>query len=300
MTEHSHLHLLAPDEGQISERIEAPPEKGRVPLAIDGNQQQGSFERYLILGDLIIPLNLDREILIGRDSNACDVVLADPRVSKRHATIRFADDRFFIRDLDSLNGVLVNKVKISGNHALVTGDSVYLNPYKLKFVGDNHPVVRRTPHGAESDQTSDSRGRFAGQLNILSITDLIQLLNSTRQNGTLTLADNKDRHAQIAIHQGEILSASYCGLTGEDAVFLILTLKDGQFEFARGNPPIPPEPLKKATLSLLLDGCRILDETKDIEDSTGQVLVKAIPIIRTRDTETGFRPQSQDCRKLPV
>lgn len=89
-------------------------------------------------------------------------------------------------------------------------------------------------------------------------------------------------------------------VTGEDAVFLILTLKDGQFEFARGNPPIPPEPLKKATRSLLLDGCRILDETKDIEDSTGQVWVKAIPIIRTRDTETGFRPQSQDCRKLPV
>jgi hypothetical protein len=303
MTAPSHLHVLAPDEGPAARQFEAiQEERERVTFAVDRDQhpESESVERYLILGDLIIPLRTDREILVGRDGTSCDVVLADPRISKKHAAIRFTGDRFFIRDQDSLNGILVNKVKISGNHALVTGDSIYLHPYKLKFVGDNHPVVRRTPRATASDQSSESPGRFAGQLNILSITDLIQLLNSTRQNGTLTLEDNMDRTARIAIHQGEILSATYCGLSGEEAVFLILSLKDGHFEFARGNPPIPPAPLKKATLSLLLDGCRILDETKDIKDPGERDLVKAIPLIRKRDTEAVFRPEEQDCRKLPV
>lgn len=282
------------------QRIEAIPGKEQIQLDDGREQPQESLERYLILGDLIIPLKLDRETIIGRDGGSCDVVLADPRVSKRHAAISFAGDRFFIRDLDSLNGVLVNKAKISGNQALVTGDNLFLQPYKLKFVGENHPVVRRTPRAAGLDPSLESPGRFAGQLNILSITDLIQLLNSTKQNGTLTLADNLDRPAQIAIHQGEILSATYCGLCGEEAVFLILALKDGQFEFARGNPPIPPAPMKKATLSLLLDGCRILDESKSTEDSDGKDLMKAVPVIRRRDTESVFRPEGQDCRQLPV
>jgi hypothetical protein len=55
--------------------------------------------------DARFPLN--RALLIGRDL-ACDVVLIDPRVSRRHAAIAVAGETVRFTDLDSANGVLRN------------------------------------------------------------------------------------------------------------------------------------------------------------------------------------------------
>jgi predicted component of type VI protein secretion system len=47
------------------------------------------------------------ELLVGRH-HGCDVVLADPSVSRRHAQLRFRDGSWILRDLDSTNGTTVN------------------------------------------------------------------------------------------------------------------------------------------------------------------------------------------------
>lgn len=57
-----------------------------------------------------IDLDLDagpRTYLVGR-SRACDVVLPDPAVSRRHAEISVRGDRCSIRNLASMNGTIVN------------------------------------------------------------------------------------------------------------------------------------------------------------------------------------------------
>ena len=48
-----------------------------------------------------------RTYLVGR-SRSCDVVLADPAVSRRHALISVRGDRCSIRNLASMNGTHVN------------------------------------------------------------------------------------------------------------------------------------------------------------------------------------------------
>jgi hypothetical protein len=62
-------------------------------------------------------------IVIGREG--CDVVLADPEVSRRHATVRaFGDGGVAIEDLGSTNGTFVNERRVDGVVALRDGDSV--------------------------------------------------------------------------------------------------------------------------------------------------------------------------------
>ncbi|HTU96329.1 MAG TPA: FHA domain-containing protein [Solirubrobacteraceae bacterium] len=51
------------------------------------------------------------ELLVGRH-HACDVVLEDPSVSRRHAQLRFRDGHWVLRDLESTNGTVVNGVPV--------------------------------------------------------------------------------------------------------------------------------------------------------------------------------------------
>jgi pSer/pThr/pTyr-binding forkhead associated (FHA) protein len=59
---------------------------------------------------------------IGRD--ACDVILPDPEVSRRHAIVRELDSMPAIEDTSSRNGTFVNGERIKDLQPLRTGDEV--------------------------------------------------------------------------------------------------------------------------------------------------------------------------------
>lgn len=71
------------------------------------------------------------ELVIGRHPT-CDVVLAGPAVSRRHARLRFRDGSWVLQDLDSTNGTWVNDMRV-GRCQLRPGDCLEL--------GDEHLVV---------------------------------------------------------------------------------------------------------------------------------------------------------------
>lgn len=72
-------------------------------------------------------------IAIGR-SKRNDLVLADQWLSRHHAEIRHENGTFFIQDLDSRNGTLVNGVRIDSKVALRNGDIVTLGDQTLTFI----------------------------------------------------------------------------------------------------------------------------------------------------------------------
>jgi FHA domain-containing protein len=64
------------------------------------------------------------ELLLGRH-HACDVVLADISVSRRHARLSFRDGNWVLRDLDSTNGTTVNGERVV-RCRLLPGDELML------------------------------------------------------------------------------------------------------------------------------------------------------------------------------
>lgn len=216
---------------------------------------------FLILQDLVIPLSKTRETLIGR-SRSCNVVLSNLRVSKVHAAIHFSNGQFFLRDLDSANGTFINNRKVS-DHAegLVADDHVYLRPYRMMFTGAKHPhVASLLQTRAESHSKKQRIGHFCGKLEILLITDLIQLLNSTQQSGVLTIRDTFNHVAEVAFVGGEIRTARYKQLEGEDAIYGLLETEQGEFEFVQGSPPTVGPQIQTQTLSLLFQACQLLED----------------------------------------
>ncbi len=87
------------------------------------------------------------ESLIGRTPDN-DIVIPDTQVSRSHAKIEYRDDGFWVSDLGSRNGTLVNRKRITGSHRLEEGDKIQMGLSILVFTFDesvwadygNHPT----------------------------------------------------------------------------------------------------------------------------------------------------------------
>jgi pSer/pThr/pTyr-binding forkhead associated (FHA) protein len=78
---------------------------------------------------LEVPVDRDW-LVIGRGRGA-DLVLADPTLSRAHAAIGFDGSRFFLQDLRSTNGSLVNGGR-QEKAPLADGDEVQLGKLRLR------------------------------------------------------------------------------------------------------------------------------------------------------------------------
>ena len=79
-------------------------------------------------------IDLDKDhLVIGRDPG-CDVVIAHPVVSKKHAEIIKQNGKSLIVDLGSVNGTFVNGIRVK-RHELQELDRVVIGPSELHFHG---------------------------------------------------------------------------------------------------------------------------------------------------------------------
>jgi hypothetical protein len=75
------------------------------------------------------------ESLISREAGAGSLVIADPSISRRHATLIRNGGSVAVRDEGSTNGTFVNGQKISSETALRAGDEVQFGAVRFRFEG---------------------------------------------------------------------------------------------------------------------------------------------------------------------
>ncbi len=120
-------------------------------------------------------------------------------------------------------------------------------------------AIRREAE-AQMSQAS-SQQNFAGSLNILSISDVFQLIKTTNKSGTLVICDsNETEVAQIAFASGQVARASYSGVTGDAAVFGALCGEAAAFRFRQGEPVTRDPDITKTVMNYLLESAQQQDE----------------------------------------
>jgi pSer/pThr/pTyr-binding forkhead associated (FHA) protein len=72
-------------------------------------------------------------IKIGRGSQ-CDLILNDPSVSGRHATISYTDEQWWIEDEGSRNGTYLNNNKLTNPTILVNEDMIRFGDERIKII----------------------------------------------------------------------------------------------------------------------------------------------------------------------
>lgn len=79
-------------------------------------------------------------VVFGREAGS-DVVVAQPEVSRRHASIAPSDTGYVLQDL-STNGVWVNGTRIQGSQLLARSDVVRVGSEEFRFYADVAPVAK--------------------------------------------------------------------------------------------------------------------------------------------------------------
>ena len=77
---------------------------------------------------LEVALDRDR-VVIGRGRKA-DLALAEATISRAHAAIVFDGRAFYVEDLGSTNGTLVNGARVT-KHALKTDDEIQMGKLRI-------------------------------------------------------------------------------------------------------------------------------------------------------------------------
>ena len=109
----------------------------------------------------------------------------------------------------------------------------------------------------------DQAGAFQGRVEVFGAPALLQMCAQGRLSGLFTaLAEDEDNTAAImGFREGEIVSATIGTQAGVDAVYGFLSWEKGSFKFSPGDAG-SGEPLAQSVEHLLLEGCRLLDESQ--------------------------------------
>jgi DNA-binding response OmpR family regulator len=99
-----------------------------------------------------------------------------------------------------------------------------------------------------------------GELSVIGAPGVLQVCHLSRLTGVLSAQDGPWK-AAVRFRDGEVTGAECGAARGEDAVFEFLGWESGTFHFAAGEPG-PGDPLGDTFDSLLLEGCRRLDEVR--------------------------------------
>ena len=102
-------------------------------------------------------LDVERELLIGREN--ADLVIADPEVSRRHATLRPVDGGVVVEDLGSSNGTFVNGTRISGEVTLLETGSLKIGDSEMTIDIERYPASDIPIRSVIPDEAAVTRAR---------------------------------------------------------------------------------------------------------------------------------------------
>jgi hypothetical protein len=101
---------------------------------------------------------------------------------------------------------------------------------------------------------------MSGQLNAIAPAELLQVFHMHQKTGRLIL-ETKEGAGRVTFREGGLIAARFDELDNQEAIYALLSQKNGRFRFIPGLP----EPLLKAReigdfMMILMEGLKRLDE----------------------------------------
>jgi DNA-binding response OmpR family regulator len=138
-------------------------------------------------------------------------------------------------------------------------DDYLTKPIYIKEIVTRVRILLQKRQRARIEERRDGKTRFAGRLNDMAVVDLIQTIEVSRKSGLIQFTGEGGRQAAIFFRDGKVIDAEAGPLSGEDAVYRLLTWNEGEFEVVFRTVR-RRDVIKMSTQGLLMEGMRRLDE----------------------------------------
>lgn len=103
-----------------------------------------------------LALEYDRSYMIGTDTASCDIVFYDLSISRQHAKLSLSKEgSLVIEDLDSRNGVIINREKIGGTAPLAPNTLVSLGTSSFLIIDKEAPLVTFVSPSTEEEESEE-------------------------------------------------------------------------------------------------------------------------------------------------
>jgi CheY-like chemotaxis protein len=126
-------------------------------------------------------------------------------------------------------------------------------------------LTRYSDLGGDEKQAgpAEAAGAFQGRIEVFGAPALLQMCAQGGLSGLFTAfaEDEGNTAAVLGFREGQIISAAVGTQSGSEAVYAYLAWEKGSFKFTPGEPG-QGEPLAQSVEHLLLEGCRLLDESQ--------------------------------------
>jgi FHA domain-containing protein/uncharacterized protein DUF4388 len=212
------------------------------------------------------------EIVVGRSSDA-DLILIEGMVSRRHARFSLKNGELAVEDLRSTNGTFVNGEKIR-RRKLTEGDRVLVGTSIVKVVFSRAPYGTKPPpppFDALDEDATASRYRVSGDLEEVSVAELLEMFSSPDREAIIELA-GPEGGAAITVARGRVQDCvleKLPEMPPAKAMLRVLGWGRGNFSVAPYEPPSDRR-LDLPVPELLVDGLFKLDELEVLRQQLPQ------------------------------
>jgi DNA-binding response OmpR family regulator len=120
-------------------------------------------------------------------------------------------------------------------------------------------LLERKNKLTEMEKQESEKKAFAGDLNDLSIVELVQMLNLNKKSGVLNISAGTN--GKVYLKDGQLHAAECENLTGEDAIYKLVEEMNGKFNFEISDVSIDRN-INGSTMNVIMEACRIMDEKR--------------------------------------
>lgn len=169
-------------------------------------------------------------------------------------------------------------------------DSLFIKPINADEVASR--IYAFFDRVEKTKEVSREERVVEGSLSEISLPDLLQMFNMNKKEGVLSLANGKDK-GEIFIQDGNIIEVIIGEISGEKALFRLLTWKKGSFQFSPSKVTVPQK-INKPPDNLIMEGLRQYDEWESLKGSFPPMDARLKVLVESSTLPKGLRPITQE------
>lgn len=108
-----------------------------------------------MLKGLVLPFEDGKEWVIGRDPDACQLLLEDPAASRKHLLCKKTPDGISLENLSATNPVQINDKELIGPYVLKSGDTVKIGSGMFRYFVDLPGVAKEETEEKPEEQPEE-------------------------------------------------------------------------------------------------------------------------------------------------